>query len=1225
MAILIAFAAMMLIVSSTPTWAAAPIISNLNDAAIAEQIETVIDSDVSISNPDGTGFGSGYIEFSLANSGSNDDLNIRSSGSPNSEGEISVSGSDVYIGTGSDKTKIATIDATYNGQNGQKLRVNFVAETASLPTNNDFETGTMNGWTIDTGVTSVSDTSELRAVLSNLDFSNTGDSESQQASIDTDSSQGTYSLKIYNTGTTASGYGNIWGPSTMSSSFSASAGNKILFDWKATQTSDYYIAYALLIDNQHGTTTVLFADEGLNSGWQTQEVLVSTTSNNLQFKFILGSYDYTGGKAVGASMHIDNIRALSLADSVVTSLSRAVTHIYTDDSPSGSVVSGRTLTINTQDKDSESASSTAAISVYGDSPSFNSGSSFSVDENETSLTKVLYDTQADNGDGGSNDQDIAYSCIGGDGQNLFNIDSDDGEVRLNSNGVSTLDYETITSYTLQIQADDGQAIDNTADLTVAVNVNDVNEAPYAPTSLQCEGQTNPAEVSDFTPEFGWTFSDQNIGNTQSAYQILVATSSANLTSDNGDRWDSGKVTSSSPSNISYAGSSLAPCTTHHWKVKTWDNHDAEGSYSTAQTFTTAGPTLTLGSVGNIIRDWGINFSLNHSVTVTNANASNMNVTYNISWIEGCAFGTVNKDATKWHNQTRSNSTVQKITVKVDATTTTGSATNDSETFNINITRRAIIITADPVAPQSVNPNTTFRINGSAEGEYGETFMGIAYLIRDGSIIDNKTITDGNANFSRTEPEEGTFNFSIKFYNKTHYNNATTGNAIMHIVDDTPPASITGLDNLTTEQSRIHWTWTDPTDADFAEVMIYLNGTFKANVSKGVRNYTATGLTPDTNYTIGMHTVDDKGNVNRTWVNDTARTLPFSGLQRIKVMPASWTLNINESMNFNATGFDHNDDSIDPLNLTFTWYTIPSGVGTLNSTTGAVVDFTALHAGRTEVYAVNGSISSAIDSVWITVNAPTETGNVANGTGNATSGNSTATVWLENGSISGMILIEEIGDPLNKTEDRGNMTGLGATKSVKGANVTVTGSIEVALNDAGGYVHIGIEYNESQIGGIDENTLYIYKFVNGTGWVKMLKGNPSYCIANGRNTTANYVWVNVTNCSKFLLTGIPAATPQDGGGDRDGTYPPGWFETPTPAVTATKAPATAASANATATPPGESVTPAPTKAKPAAAKATTPAAEATTAEGANEGAPGFTAVFVIAGMLAVAYAMMRRRG
>ncbi|MHC1574998.1 MAG: hypothetical protein ACXQTY_04255 [Candidatus Methanogasteraceae archaeon] len=53
--------------------------------------------------------------------------------------------------------------------------------------------------------------------------------------------------------------------------------------------------------------------------------------------------------------------------------------------------------------------------------------------------------------------------------------------------------------------------------------------------------------------------------------------------------------------------------------------------------------------------------------------------------------------------------------------------------------------------------------------------------------------------------------------------------------------------------------------------------------------------------------------------------------------------------------------------------------------------------------------------------------------------------------------------------------------------------------------------------------------------------------------------------------------------------------------------------------------APTKAKPAMTKTATPAAEGTTAEDAKKGAPRFTATFVIAGMLAVAYAMMRRRG
>ena len=658
--------------------------------------------------------------------------------------------------------------------------------------------------------------------------------------------------------------------------------------------------------------------------------------------------------------------------------------------------------------------------------------------------------------------------------------------------------------------------------------------------------------------------------------------------------------------------------THNFSIRFHNTTHYNNASTSNKTVTVRGPTLALDNVTAIASDWGINFNLNHSVAVTNATASNVNVSYNVSWIaDNSTMGTIAEGGMKWHNQSIENLTVQKITVRVDANTTTASATNDSETFSINITRRDITVTTDPESEQTVNPNTTFWINGSADGEYAETFIGKADLIRNGSIIENQTLTDGNANFSRTEPAAGTFNFSIRFYNTTHYNNETTSNATMHIIDDTPPASITGLDNLTTEQSRIHWTWTDPADADFAEVMIYLDGAFKMNVSKGVRNYTATGLEPDTNYTIGTHTVDDKGNINQTWKNDTARTLPFSGLQRINVTPTSQTLNISESVNFNATGYDHNDNPIDPSNLTFAWYTTPSGIGTLNATTGSVVNFTARHAGRTEIYAVNGSVSSnETYKVWITVNAPPETENVANGTGNATSGNSTAIVNLNNRSVNGTITIEEIGDPLNGTDDIGNRTGLGTDfEPVKGANVTVNGSIVAALNDTGGYVHIRIDYNESQLGNIDENTLYIYKFVNGTGWVKLVAGKPSYCTANDMNTTADYVWVNVTECSIFLLAGTPTATPTPSGSSGgDGTYPPGWFETPTPAVTA------AANTTATDAPPGERVTPAQTK-KPAAAKAAIPAAEGTTAK---NGAPGFTAVLVIAGLLAIAYAMMRRR-
>lgn len=84
-------------------------------------------------------------------------------------------------------------------------------------------------------------------------------------------------------------------------------------------------------------------------------------------------------------------------------------------------------------------------------------------------------------------------------------------------------------------------------------------------------------------------------------------------------------------------------------------------------------------------------------------------------------------------------------------------------------------------------------------------------------------------------------------------------------------SITNLKNISYAPKYINWTWNDPKDGDFAKVMVYINGKFRTNVSKGVRYYNATNLIQNASYRIGTHTVDTSGNINRTWVNHTART------------------------------------------------------------------------------------------------------------------------------------------------------------------------------------------------------------------------------------------------------------------------------------------------------------------------------------------------------------------
>ena len=90
-------------------------------------------------------------------------------------------------------------------------------------------------------------------------------------------------------------------------------------------------------------------------------------------------------------------------------------------------------------------------------------------------------------------------------------------------------------------------------------------------------------------------------------------------------------------------------------------------------------------------------------------------------------------------------------------------------------------------------------------------------------------------------------------------------------DTTPPATVTGLQNVTRTQTSINWTWQNPSDFDFNHTVVYIGGLWKTNTSNNY--YNLTGLLPNTTHTISTRTVDINGNINLTWINDTATTLP----------------------------------------------------------------------------------------------------------------------------------------------------------------------------------------------------------------------------------------------------------------------------------------------------------------------------------------------------------------
>jgi parallel beta-helix repeat protein len=108
-----------------------------------------------------------------------------------------------------------------------------------------------------------------------------------------------------------------------------------------------------------------------------------------------------------------------------------------------------------------------------------------------------------------------------------------------------------------------------------------------------------------------------------------------------------------------------------------------------------------------------------------------------------------------------------------------------------------------------------------------------------------------------------------------YAQDTTGNwdtnSVSFSVDSIPPASVDDLHNVSYAINYINWTWTDPADADFAKVVVYLDGVLQGEVPKGVMYYNATGLEQAT-YTIGTRTVDINGTENATMKTHTAATI-----------------------------------------------------------------------------------------------------------------------------------------------------------------------------------------------------------------------------------------------------------------------------------------------------------------------------------------------------------------
>ena len=101
----------------------------------------------------------------------------------------------------------------------------------------------------------------------------------------------------------------------------------------------------------------------------------------------------------------------------------------------------------------------------------------------------------------------------------------------------------------------------------------------AASELRCEYLINPLAIDTREPRLSWQIGSNTRGARQTAYQIIVATTVANLTANKGDLWDTGKVASNETIQIAYRGKPLQSRQQCSWKVRVWDQNDKPSSWS----------------------------------------------------------------------------------------------------------------------------------------------------------------------------------------------------------------------------------------------------------------------------------------------------------------------------------------------------------------------------------------------------------------------------------------------------------------------------------------------------------------------------------------------------------------------------------------------------------------------------------------------------------------------
>jgi alpha-L-rhamnosidase len=106
-----------------------------------------------------------------------------------------------------------------------------------------------------------------------------------------------------------------------------------------------------------------------------------------------------------------------------------------------------------------------------------------------------------------------------------------------------------------------------------------------PLTLRTEYLVDPLSIDARIPRLSWILDASAArGVTQTAYQIEVASTAANLAADKADLWNSGETASSHQNQIEYQGAPLRSRQQAFWKVRIWDQAGGRSDWSKPATW-----------------------------------------------------------------------------------------------------------------------------------------------------------------------------------------------------------------------------------------------------------------------------------------------------------------------------------------------------------------------------------------------------------------------------------------------------------------------------------------------------------------------------------------------------------------------------------------------------------------------------------------------------------------